>query len=92
LYGDWHFIDTRLAGQRRRFSDFMKRSRNRALVIIEIGAGTTMPVVRNVTEGLYSNKNVNAIRINTLEPEIDPPHIALECRGLEALKQIDAGL
>jgi hypothetical protein len=61
-------------------------------VIIEIGAGTTMPVVRNVTGSLYSYENVNAIRINTLEAEIDPPHIALKCRGLEALKRIHAGL
>ena len=91
LYGDWHFIDTRLAGQRRRFSVFLERIRNRALVIIEIGAGTGMPVVRNVTESFCSNKNVNVIRINTLEPEIDAPHIALKCRGLEALRRIDEG-
>jgi NAD-dependent SIR2 family protein deacetylase len=89
LYGDRHFIDTRLAGQSSKFSDFLQRIRTRALLIIEIGAGTGMPVVRNVTESLYLHKNVKVIRINTLEPEIDPPHIALQCRGLEALQRID---
>ena len=70
----------------------MERNRNKTLVIIEIGAGTTMPVVRNVTEDLYSYLNINAIRINTLEPEIDSPHISLKCRGLDALKLIAEGL
>ncbi|MBN2060434.1 MAG: NAD-dependent deacetylase, partial [Deltaproteobacteria bacterium] len=92
LYGDWNFIDTRLDGQRRKFLDFLERNRDKALVIIEIGAGTAMPVVRNVTESLSSHKNVNVIRINTLEPEIDPPHISLKCRGLVALKQINEDL
>ncbi len=93
LYGDWHFIGTRLEGQRRKFLDFLERNRNRALAIIEIGAGTTMPVVRNVTERLYTDfKNTSVIRINPFEPEIDPPHISLKYRGLEALTLIDEGL
>jgi NAD-dependent SIR2 family protein deacetylase len=92
LYGDWHFIGTRVEGQRRKFLDFLERNRNRALVIIEIGAGTTMPVVRNVTESLYLCENVKVVRINTLEPEIASPHISLHCRGLEALKRIAEGI
>ena len=92
LYGDWHFVDTRLARQRRSFQGFLERNRNRALVIVEIGAGTGMPVVRNVTESLYARENVKAIRVNTLEPDIGPPHISMKCRGLEALQGIDAGL
>ena len=92
LYGDWHFVDTRLAKQRSNFLGFMERNRNRAFVIIEIGAGTGMPVVRNVTESLYSYENVKVIRVNTLEPEIESPHISLKCRGLQALQGIDAGL
>jgi NAD-dependent SIR2 family protein deacetylase len=93
LYGDWNFIGTRLDGQRKNFINFLERNRNKAIVVIEIGAGTTMPVVRNVTERLYLNSgNVNVIRINTLEPEIEPPHISLKCRGLEALELIAEGL
>ena len=92
LYGDWHFIGTRVERQRRKFLDFLERNRNRALVIIEIGAGTTMPVVRNVTESLYLCENVKVIRINTLESEIASPHISLHCRGLEALKRIAEGI
>jgi NAD-dependent SIR2 family protein deacetylase len=92
LYGDWSFVGTRLDGQRKNFIDFLQRIRNKALVVIEIGAGTTMPVVRNVTERLYLNSgNASVIRINTLEPEIEFPHISLKCRGLEALEQIAEG-
>jgi len=93
LYGDWHFIGSRMEAQRSNFQAFLERIRNKAIVIIEIGAGTTMPVVRHVTESLYlKRKDINVIRINTLEPEIDPPHISLQCRGLEALKKFDEGL
>jgi NAD-dependent SIR2 family protein deacetylase len=82
-----------LEGQRRNFLEFIERNRNRALVIIEIGAGTTMPVVRNVTERLYLySKGINVIRINPFESEIDSPHISLKCRGLEALERIAEGL
>lgn len=93
LYGDWHFVGNRLEGQRSNFLDFLERNRNKAIVIVEIGAGTTMPVVRNVTESLHTNcTHVNVIRINTLEPDINPPHISLKCRGLEALEWIAEGL
>lgn len=61
------------------------------IVVIEIGAGSNIPTIRNLTESIADESPfVNAIRINPTEPEIKTPHIAIEEKGLETLERIDA--
>ena len=58
------------------------------LVVVEIGAGTDIPTVRNFGETL----GCTLIRINPREPESDYANtIAIKLGGLEALQRIEEG-
>ena len=83
MFGDWHWLDHRTEVQHaamRRWSTEVER-----LVVIEIGAGTDIPTVRN----LGDNVSGTLIRINPREPESSHRNsISIKLGGLEALQGI----
>ena len=83
MFGDWHWLDHRTEVQQaamRRWSTEVER-----LVVIEIGAGTDIPTVRN----LGDNISGTLIRINPREPESSHRNsISIKLGGLEALQGI----
>ena len=70
MFGDVHWNDTRSNTQKARYNRWIKKVRNpsKNLLIIEMGAGTAIPTVRNLGDSL-SKKMLNAtlIRINPRE-------------------------
>lgn len=59
------------------------------LIVLEVGAGTTLPTVRRFSE----RHGARVIRVNAREPLIDPAiGIGLEGRALDILTQLDAAL
>jgi NAD-dependent SIR2 family protein deacetylase len=85
MFGDWHWLDHRTEIQHaalQRWSTEVER-----LVVIEIGAGTDIPTVRN----LGDNVSGTLIRINPREPESSHTNaISIKLGGLEALQGIAA--
>ena len=64
MFGDHDWIAARTEAQRLRLDAWSRDVRRP--VVIEIGAGTTIPTVRRFTERL----DANCIRINTEDPEV----------------------
>ncbi len=91
MFDDYSWLSERTAQQDERFDDFLHRSRE-PMVVIELGAGTAIPTIRSLSERLGSRSNATVIRINTREPQIASPHIAINTNALAGLRQIDAAL
>lgn len=62
------------------------------LLVIEIGAGTTIPTARDFTHAVSFNYRAPVIRINPQEPEIygNPSHVSLAMGGMQAIREINA--
>jgi len=90
MFGDFSWISRRTARQEDNFEKFLERCRNKPLVALEIGAGTAIPTIWNLSERLGSRYHAVVIRINPREPHINAPHISLNCGVLEGLRGIDA--
>lgn len=91
MFGDGSWISDRTDRQERLFERFLTDMDDPA-VVVEIGAGTAIPTIRNLGERLAGSYGAKVIRINPREPRISPPHIALPCGALEGLRAIEAEL
>jgi len=89
MFGDYTWNANRTARQERNLTEFLRTNRRENLVVIEIGAGTALPTIRNLSERLGRNYNATVIRINPREPFIPAPHISLACGALEGLNGIN---
>jgi NAD-dependent SIR2 family protein deacetylase len=86
MFSDWHWLDHRTKVQHAAMTEWLKKVKR--LVVVEIGAGTDIPTVRNFGETL----GCTLIRINPREPESDYANtIAIKLGGLEALQRIEEG-
>lgn len=82
MFNDWEWLPHRLEAQQARYQQWQ----GQRPVVIEVGAGTTIPSVRRVGEAL----SVPMIRINPREPDIkNPQAVGLPMGALEALQAID---
>jgi NAD-dependent SIR2 family protein deacetylase len=52
MFGDYAWNENRTARQEEKFSDFLQAHHLERLVVIEIGAGTAIPTIRNLSERL----------------------------------------
>lgn len=91
MFGDGSWISDRTARQERLFERFLTDMDDPA-VVVEMGAGTAVPTIRNLGERLAGSYGVKVIRINPREPRISSPHIALPCTALDGLRAIEAEL
>ncbi len=91
MFRDWQWDSTRSDAQEERLEHWLDSlDRDARLVVIECGAGTSVPTVRIFSEKAAGNGNRTMIRINLREPRIAPPHVSLPMDALEALRAIDA--
>jgi len=88
MFGDFGWNYSRTNAQRERLKTWMATlERDGAkLAIVEIGAGTAVPTVRNTSEQIAKNFNVPLIRINPRESF--GAELELPMGALEALSQI----
>lgn len=83
MFGDWGWLPARTREQQLRFREW--RQRVERPVVVEIGAGTTIPSVRMFGE----DQCCPLIRINTTEWQVDRPHdVGLAAGGLAGLEAI----
>ena len=72
--------------------------KNKRLVVVEIGAGTIVPTVRNMSEEMVTDHFIRLqrenpefaklIRINPMEDTVPPGHISIKMNGLSAIKRL----
>jgi NAD-dependent SIR2 family protein deacetylase len=89
MFGDWGWDSFRTEEQRGHFMDWVQNTRNCRTVTVEIGAGVTIPSVRNICEQLADETNGTLIRINPRDPQGTANTISIPLGGLEALRQIN---
>ena len=90
MFGDWHWNGKRASKQEYRYMKFRKENRDKRIVIIEIGAGLTIPTVRLESENIAKHyKNATLIRINPEDAELNVNlGVSISLGGLEGIKKV----
>ncbi len=70
MFGDWDWNQARTAAQVQRLAQWQESLADSRVVILEFGAGTGVPTVRNFSERTATAVNGTLIRVNPREPEI----------------------
>ena len=86
MFGDWQWDSARTSAQEARLENWLKEVMSSRLVIVECGAGTAVPTVRNFGERVAAGASATLIRINVREPEAPPVHVELQMGALEAIE------
>ena len=90
MFGDYSWLYQRTADQEDHFNIFLTDNREKSLVVVEMGAGSSIPTIRNLSERLGQKQHATVLRINPREPQISPPHISFAGGAVEILQQIEA--
>ncbi|MBF0444278.1 MAG: NAD-dependent deacetylase [Magnetococcales bacterium] len=90
MFGDWGWNGERSGEQEKRLQSWLNNLRNEGakLVIIEIGAGHSVPTIRMSSERFADILNAVLIRINPRDFSVPQPHISLPLGGLEGITAI----
>ncbi len=89
MFGDYSWLHQRCARQEQRLDGFLRVHREQPTVVIEIGAGTSVPTIRNTSEHLGRRSQTVVLRINPREPQIKGPHFSFATGAVATLTQLD---
>ena len=94
MFGDYQWDEQRSSAQGHRLTDWLwlQRTRKLSLVIVELGAGTSIPTVRFFSENAVGNFQGQLNRINVRDPEVPDGQIGLPTGALDGLRAIDEHL
>ena len=92
MFGDYSWLSQRSAAQEDNFDQFLQFNHKQKLVVIEIGAGTSIPTIRHLSEQLGQHHQAAVLRINPREPQIRAPHFSFPGGAVEVLSQIQNAL
>lgn len=89
MFGDDEWLEQRTVAQEKRLAHWLREAHR--LLVIEIGAGTTISTARDFTHRLAFDLRAPVIRINPQDASIhgNPSHVSLTMGGLQALQTID---
>ena len=93
MFGDGKFLDNRADEQNKKFNNWRVKNRDKKIVIIEVGAGSVIPTIRNFGDRLSSiEKDVTLIRINPREADVENDgDISIALGGLEGIARVYYG-
>ncbi len=89
MFGDYSWLPQREAGQETRFESFLQRTDADSTVVIELGAGSAIPTIRNLSQRLGHRPGTRVIRINPREAQIADPHFSFPGSAVDILSQLD---
>ena len=89
MFGDYSWLHQRTSNQEDNFDAFLEQNHNGQLVVVEMGAGSAIPTIRNLSERLGQQQKNKVVRINPREAHIEAPHLAFPCGAVAALSEID---
>lgn len=93
MFGDGQWIADRTGTQLNALSEWVGRVGQHAMALVECGAGTAVPTVRNTVESLLQRyPRSSLIRINRDQADAPAGAVSLPSGALEALTAIDAHL
>jgi NAD-dependent SIR2 family protein deacetylase len=90
MFGDWDWLPSRTDEQSQRMRKWLKRvyDEKMNLVVVEMGAGESVPTVRMKSEYVVQSHCGTLIRINPRDYSVPPQHIGIPLGGAEGIKQI----
>ncbi len=89
MFGDYSWLPQRETGQETRFENFLQRTEAASTVVIELGAGSAIPTIRNLSQRLGHRPGTRVIRINPREAQIAGPHFSVPGSAVDILSQLD---
>jgi NAD-dependent SIR2 family protein deacetylase len=89
MFNDSYYDNSNLINQLKTYKKFIDKLPQEKIVILEIGAGTSIPSVRKQTEYLADKLRTRLIRINPHEDTISPGDLSVPLGASEALRLID---
>lgn len=92
MFGDGDWDSTRSDEQELRFLRWCQAASGSPLAVLEFGAGTAIPSIRRLCEGLARDCGGTLVRTNPREPEVPRGQVGISAGALEALEEIDARL
>jgi NAD-dependent SIR2 family protein deacetylase len=90
MFGDLHFNAGRATEQLRAYDAWQAATRHRRLAVVECGAGTAVPTIRNKCLAFARERGAPLIRINTAECAPEDGVIAIQLDALTALHELAA--
>jgi len=91
MFNDVDWIDTVTRQQMRAFDQWLTAVRGRRVVVLEIGAGTAIPTIRNLGERVAQRPRTTLVRINP-EAQDEEQRLIVPLPALQALTLIDAAM
>ncbi len=88
-FGDTRFNPGRAQSQADAFKGWLRTVEGRRVVVVECGAGTAIPTIRNRCEEITAQPGRTLIRINPGEPEAPGGAISIPLPAETALQQIE---
>ena len=85
MFGDGDWLADYSDRQRSRLDTFLHGLAGKRLVVLEFGAGTALPTIRNLGESIARQFNGRCVRVNPRESRIASPHISISEAALPAL-------
>jgi NAD-dependent SIR2 family protein deacetylase len=92
MFGDYGWDSSQSDAQHRRLGAWLKTLDRGRTVILEMGAGLSVPTIRIMSEDFIDRPGGRLIRINPREPDAPAGHLAIPTGALSALRAIDERL
>lgn len=92
MFGDWAWDGSRSRRQGAALEAWLERLRGSSLVVVELGAGSAVPTVRNLSDRLLRRPHTTLVRINPREPEGPPGTLGLAMGAAEACAALERSL
>jgi NAD-dependent SIR2 family protein deacetylase len=94
MFGDFSWLPDRSLDQQKRFRQWLQQLQEKSarLVVIELGAGTAIPSVRNNSERLVARFGGILIRINPREANVPPGHFGMATGALQGLQLLEGAM
>ena len=92
MFGDGGWNSRMTDEQQERYATWLDSIAGQRLVVIELGAGATVPTVRLHAESLVKQLDARLIRINLRESHVPAGQIGLACGALAGLAAIQEAL
>ena len=89
MFSDFHWDSSINLKQERTLNGWLDINASKNLLIIELGAGISVPTVRFFCERSMEEYNCNMVRINPRDYQVPKGATALACGALEALELLD---
>lgn len=92
MFSDFSWDPTNLIKQEKFLRSWLSKNGKKKLLVIEIGAGLTIPTVRSFCENVRCLHDCKMIRINPIDYNGQDKITPLPFTALEAIKLIDSGI